>query len=208
MPTVETDVEPISTASPGDAPAPPAGGALVAGSEADRAQLTDQLLEEMGAWRSRDRVGAFRAFVRGSLSVIHLHVIALLEAEGPLAMSRLAEVLDVSVASTTGIVTRMENHGLVERLHATDDRRIVLVHATPEGLGVFAALEDERRERLARIFEELSPRELTSFLTGMRAMKAAGHRLAGAGILGEEPLCPGAPIVRPLHVPRASRTDG
>jgi DNA-binding MarR family transcriptional regulator len=194
MPTTETDADrrPAGVAAPGSGDAMSA----VPSDDAERDQLVGQLIDELGAWRSRDRVGVFRAFVRGSLSVIHLHVLALLEAAGPLAMSRLAEALDVSVASATGIITRIENRGLVERRHATEDRRNVFVHATPEGLRVFATLEEGRRDRLARILAELSPHELAAFLTGLRAMRAAGNRLAEAGILGDEPMCPGAPVVR------------
>ena len=57
----------------------------------------------------------FRRWLAGSLSIVHLHVLTILEADGPLSMGKLAEALDVSVASATGIVDRMEQRGLVER---------------------------------------------------------------------------------------------
>ncbi len=48
-------------------------------------------------------------------------------------MSKLADALDVSVASLTGIIDRMEARGLVERRREPGDRRVVLVHRTAGG---------------------------------------------------------------------------
>ena len=81
----------------------------------------------MTSWSPRDRMNVFRSWLKGSLSLIHLHVLTVLEADGPLPMSQLADTLDVSVASATGIVSRMEERGLVERQHDETDRRVVLV---------------------------------------------------------------------------------
>src|SRR5664279_5317540 len=94
---------------------------------ADRAALQRELLDEMTTWPTRDRGGTFKAWHRHSLSLVHLHVLNTLESEGPLPMRRLAEAMDVSDASATGIVDRMEKRGLVERRHGTADRRTVLV---------------------------------------------------------------------------------
>ncbi len=114
----------------------PAGG---------RSALERELLEEMTAWSPRDREGAFATWHRHALSLVHLNVLTALEAEGPLSMKRLAELMDVSDASATGIVDRMEKRGLVERRHGTGDRRVVLVHATEAGTKVFSDLASHRR---------------------------------------------------------------
>ena len=45
-------------------------------------------------------------------------------------MGRLAEILDVSMSSATGIIDRMEERGLVERTRVPDDRRVVMVRPT------------------------------------------------------------------------------
>ncbi len=121
----------------------------------------------------------FRNWHRGALSLIQLNVVAVLEAEGPLPMSRLADELDVSVASATGIVDRMERRGMVQRRHATDDRRVVDVHLTEQGTGIFRDLEAHRREHLARLLGELTEEELAGFLKGIRAIRAARKRLVG-----------------------------
>ena len=101
---------------------------------ASRRRIVDDLLDELTSWSPRERAGAFKHWLRGSLSLVHLQVLAVLEADGPLAMSKLAEALDVSVASATGIIDRMEQRGLVERRREPDDRRVVLVHRTDSGI--------------------------------------------------------------------------
>jgi hypothetical protein len=49
-------------------------------------------------------------------------------------MGRLAEILDASMSSATGVIDRMEEKGLVERVRVPDDRRVVLVRPTKAGL--------------------------------------------------------------------------
>ena len=141
-----------------------------------RAALERELLDEMTAWSPRDR-GIFKRWHRHSLSLVHLNVLTALEVEGPLAMNRLAEVMDVSDASATGIVDRMEKRGLVERRHGTTDRRIVLVHPTAAGAMVFSDIAAHRREMLQRVLVELTEEEMAALLIGMRAVGAARRRL-------------------------------
>ncbi len=135
-------------------------------------------LDELAAWRAQDRHSMFRRWHRGALSLVHLNVLAALDADGPLSMSRLAETLDVSVASATGIVDRMERRGLVERRHDTEDRRVVLVHMAPAGADISSELDSRRREHLARLLRELSDDDLAALLQGARALRAARARLA------------------------------
>ena len=148
-----------------------------ASDSAARASLQQELLDEMTAWSPRVRGGAFKTWHRHALSLVHLNVLTTLEAEGPLPMSRLAEAMDVSDASATGIVDRMEKRGLVERRHGTGDRRQVLVHATDAGARVFRDIGAHRRAALSAVLAELSAEELAALLTGMRAIGAAKQRV-------------------------------
>ena len=92
-------------------------------------------------------------------------------------MRRLAEEMDVSDASATGIVDRMEKRSLVERRHDTADRRVVLVYPTDAGAQVFADMATHRRDALTRVLGELSGPEMVALLTGIRAMQAARRKV-------------------------------
>ena len=151
-----------------------------------REDLVEDLLDEMTPWNPQERMSAFRSFLSGSLSLIHIHVLTILEVQGPLPMSRLAEALDVSVASATGIVSRMEQRRLLERRHDETDRRIVSVHPTRLGAEVFLRLRRHRREKLKRLLGNLSDEELAGFLIGLRAMRKA-RAATGADVEAPQP---------------------
>jgi DNA-binding MarR family transcriptional regulator len=154
--------------------------------DAERQRVAAEVLDEMTSWNPRERSDEFRTWLAGSLSLVHLHVLNVLEADGPLSMSRLAESLDVSVASATGIVDRLEQRGLVERRRETDDRRVIVVHRTAAGEAVFSDLAQRRRAGLSRLLAEFSDEELAATLVGLRAMRRgraallAEHRAATA----------------------------
>ena len=141
-----------------------------------RRRLVDELIEELVS-TPREKMDAYRRWHRGSLSLVHLNVLTVLEADGPTSMGRLAEALDVSVASATGIVSRMTDRGVVERRHDAKDRRVVLVHLTEAGSQISTSLGEHHRERLGVLLEELSEGEMTGLLTGLRALHAARSRM-------------------------------
>jgi DNA-binding MarR family transcriptional regulator len=165
--------------------------------DAGRDTLIAELVDEMTSWSARDRMNAFKSWLKGSLSLIHLHVLTILEAEGPIPMSKLADTLDVSVASTTGIIGRMEERGLVERSHGETDRRVVLVQATSAGKAIFLDMTDHRRVALTALLGKLADDELAALLIGLRAMRtarAAVHaEMAGAEAAGSA-AAPDAPV--------------
>ena len=107
----------------------------------------------------------------------YVHALALLQAEGSLPMSRLAEAMAVSLPNLTGIVGRMEERGLVERIHDQRDRRVVHVRLTAQGTAALEEADQARRRRLARIMTELTPEQRTRCLQSLREMRAAAERL-------------------------------
>jgi len=138
-----------------------------------RDTVTREIVEELTAWSPIQMMGAYRRLHRGGMSLVHLHVLALLDVGGPLSMGRLADALDVSVASATGIVGRMETKGLVRRRHDEGDRRVVLVEATDAAHDVFREIDDRRREGLTQVLEHLGDDDLAALLRGHRALRAA-----------------------------------
>lgn len=152
----------------------------------DRRRLAGGVLDELTAWNPRDRMSTFKTWVAGSLSLVHLHVLTILEASGPQSMSRLADALDVSVASATGIVDRMERRGLVQRRPDPDDRRMVVVHLLEQGAEIFPQLAEHRRQSLSDLLDRLTDDELSAFLTGLRALRAARAAMTAETIAAAE----------------------
>lgn len=120
----------------------------------------------LGAWHS------------SGLSLAHLNVVTLLEAHGPMSMGRLAELLGVSLASTTGIVGRMEERRLVERRASPTDRRVVEAHIGEGGRELLGSMRARHREHLREVLARMDEPQLAGLLEGLRAMRAA--RASGA----------------------------
>jgi DNA-binding MarR family transcriptional regulator len=153
----------------------------------DRTTVIADLLDELGSHSPADAMRAMRHWPGGRLSLVHLNVLFLLEHDGPLPMRALAEAMDVSQASATGIVDRMEQRGLVERHRDEGDRRVVRVAMTEGGRTLIAGMVAQRRDHLARMLETFTDEELAGLLTGTRAMRRAKELAHQAPTTGETP---------------------
>ena len=149
-----------------------------AGASGEVEQLAGEILQAIGAARAAASSEGFRGLVGRSLSMTHLHVLGTLRARDSMRMSDLARALDISVANATGIVTRMEDRGLVARSRDANDRRAVNASLTDEGRQVLVEMDRRGREFFTRVLGRLSVEELTELRNGMRAMFRAGGELA------------------------------
>jgi len=140
----------------------------------------DEVVDELAPLMAERHHGLAERCRRHALSMMDLYVLGVLEENAAVPMSRLAERLKVSLSSMTGIVTRMEERGLVERVHDLDDRRMVLVRLTPEGQRMVRSVESAGRDRLATILTELEPDELARVLDAARLFSEAVRRHAAA----------------------------
>jgi len=141
------------------------------------ADLHQALIEELTAHGPAQMTHMMRHWPSGRMSLVHLNVLFVLSGEGPIPMNRLAELLDVSQASATGIVDRMEQRGLVARERYAEDRRVVRVVLTPQGEALIAGIASERRDKLSRLLDTLATDDAAALLQGLRAMRHARESL-------------------------------
>lgn len=127
----------------------------------------------MAVMRAAAERGRVRGLLKQSVSLTHLHVLTVLRSEGPLPVGELATALDVSVASATGIVSRMVDRGLVERARSGDDRRVVTVSLAPGGQSALDQLEGRGREHFAAVLGRLTLGELEALREGFTALHRA-----------------------------------
>lgn len=103
----------------------------------------------------------------------HLHVVSMLERHGGMPMSRVADVLDVSLSAATGIVDRMEERGLVERTRPAEDRRVVFVQLTESGRQMLEDVEVLQSEMLRSVLGRLRPDRLEALATTLDDVRGA-----------------------------------
>jgi MarR family transcriptional regulator, organic hydroperoxide resistance regulator len=137
----------------------------------------DDVLEGLRPMMAYQRQAMMLAWQDRSLSKLNLHVLMLLDHHGPLPMSRLAALVDVSVSNMTGIVDRLEQHGLVERIRDDRDRRLVLVRATPTGASRCEEVEGMRQEHLRQLLGTLGGGERAVVLKAAQALARGVVRL-------------------------------
>jgi len=147
----------------------------IGSNEAESADLVDQILDQLEPMIARQRKAVARHGCLRAISSTHLHVLFLLEGEGPLPMSRLAELLDVSLPNVTGIVDRMVERGLVERGRDADDRRVVTVSATNRGRETVEEIDQVRRRALGSVLEQLTPEQQRRALRTFTDMRVAAE---------------------------------
>jgi DNA-binding MarR family transcriptional regulator len=70
-------------------------------------------------------------------------------------IGELAERLQIHHHSTVGLVDRLEEQGLVERIQGQDDRRRVFIRLTEKGASVLKGLASTHREELRHLGPQL-----------------------------------------------------
>jgi DNA-binding MarR family transcriptional regulator len=70
-------------------------------------------------------------------------------------IGELAERLQVRHHSAVGLVNRLEEQGLVERIHASGDRRQVFIQLTDKGVGMLEGLASTHHQELRQVGPEL-----------------------------------------------------
>jgi DNA-binding MarR family transcriptional regulator len=101
---------------------------------------------------------------REKLTHVQFVVLFLLSHEGSLTMTKISSFMGVSMATTTGIVARLVNCGLVKRALAPADRRLVFIALTPKGLDIIGKMVKEKKKLYKEIFARISEKDRASYL--------------------------------------------
>ncbi len=86
-----------------------------------------------------------------NVSFPQFFLLTYLASEEYLTMSDIAKKMGHSTAAATGLVDRLEKLFLVERVHATEDRRKIMVHITAKGIEFVA----KKRQEISRGLQEI-----------------------------------------------------
>jgi DNA-binding MarR family transcriptional regulator len=157
---------PTTTPTPTTQPA-----AFQAGVASD--PLVDSIVGELHGMIGSLRCAGTGRMVKAGISMTHLHILWVLEHHGELPMSRLADLLDVSLSNATGLIDRMEERGLVERVRVPDDRRVVIVRASSQGAQMRDEIEALKQDRMRSILSRLTRKQLDRVLGALGDLRVA-----------------------------------
>ena len=99
----------------------------------------------------------------------HIQVLIALT-RGPRSVGRLAEELEVSPPAATQLVDKLAEHGMVDRHHDPEDRRVVLVDYVPGMHEVAGRIVEDRRRPLQEAMSEMTDTEALAFVKGLRLL--------------------------------------
>jgi len=146
-----------------------------------RVRAAEDAIAGLGRAVGSLRCAGSQRLVRLGISMTHFHVLTLLRHHGEQPMGRLAEILDASMSSATGIIDRMEERRLVERVRVPDDRRIVLVRPTAAGEALVDEAELIRSELMRAALSRLDLPQLERLAASAADLAASVEaELAGA----------------------------
>lgn len=109
-------------------------------------------------------------WVAQELTFGQMRLLFLLSKHGPSPMSRVAEWLAVGLPAASGVVERVERHGLIERQHRLDDRRVVECQLTAAGRELIEEIAGIQRSVLRETLAVLTEGELAMLARLLQAV--------------------------------------
>jgi DNA-binding MarR family transcriptional regulator len=138
----------------------------------DHAQLVDFILFSQREFL----LNLSRELNRDNISFAQFFLLSYLSTSPELTMTDIARKMGHSTAAATGLVDRLEKLGYMERTHAIDDRRKVLVRITSQGLQLVSRLRDELQNQVASAMSETASLDAAHFISSYRSLDTAAAR--------------------------------
>jgi DNA-binding MarR family transcriptional regulator len=148
--------------------------------EVEAGLVSDAIMAELAPFMAHQRHKWAAQCQAHGLSMAHFQILAILEADGPTPMSRLADQLGVADPNLTGIIGRMEERSVVERVHNKEDRRVVLARLTDAGREVLKQLEESRLGHMRQLVGILTAEEQQTLLSALKTLSLANARVREA----------------------------
>src|SRR4029079_8705617 len=101
---------------------------------------------------------------KGSVSYAQFFLLGYLANENFLTMTDISKKMGHSTAAATGLVDRLEKLGYVQRLHASEDRRKVMVQITKKGVDLVERIREDIVSSLVTLMVDLDENEQDALL--------------------------------------------
>ena len=163
----------IDPAPPVAAPAAPAGTTL-------KSDPGETIIADFRAMMNQLKCESSERLLRLGVSMAQVHILFTLERSGEMSMSRLADVLDVSLSNATGLIDRLEERGFIERHRVPTDRRVVLVRVTPAGQVMLGEVDALSAELLRSVLSRLPAAQLRGVERAISALRQAVDSVVGS----------------------------
>ena len=141
---------------------------------------TGAIIADFRATMGQLKCASSERLLRLGVSMAQLHIMFTLQRSGEMTMSRLAEVLNVSLSNATGLIDRLEERGYIARERVETDRRVVLVRVTPAGEQMLDEVDALSDALLRSVLERLPASQLKVVGHAISALRAAVDSTVGS----------------------------
>ncbi|BBE32136.1 MarR family transcriptional regulator [Tepiditoga spiralis] len=102
------------------------------------------------------KVGGRRVLKDFDISSAQFDVLQMLYFKGPKRLSDISKKLGVTKSTTTGIVKRLENQGLLERKQSDDDKRVFVISIKDPGKKIIDKVINERKKLMKKVIADMN----------------------------------------------------
>ncbi|MDF2858028.1 MAG: MarR family transcriptional regulator [Neobacillus sp.] len=102
--------------------------------------------------------------IEDDLTNDQLYILRYIHQLGECTSSVLAEAFDVNKSAITAIINRMVDRGLIQRTRDKNDRRVVYLALTNEGIEIHRKTEEKVHHLVASLITKFDEEEITSFI--------------------------------------------
>lgn len=144
----------------------------------DAAALYDALsaLIRVYGFRDRDRICCH------DISVTQCYALEAVVQDGPLRLNDLAADLYLDKSTMSRVVGALERKGLLGRHRDQQDRRAILLEATPQGESLYRRIRRDIEEQEGRLLADFEPEVRTAMVELLRRLtEAARSRVSTEG---------------------------
>ncbi len=113
-----------------------------------------------------------KEMVRMDFSLSHFYILSSLFKNGVMKAGDIAREIDVTNATLTFLLDKLEGEGLIKRVKDTEDRRVTLVEITGKGREVYSSLIALRRERMRELLENIPEEDIKNIYHFLLRIKA------------------------------------
>lgn len=130
-----------------------------------------QIARTLKALKDATRHNMKRKFNGMNLTAPQAMVIGILSHDGKMNIGELSKKLGLSLSTVSGIIDRLENQNMVERIRSQQDRRVVYVDLTEK----HKKAAKERFSHMEKMFESImsraTPEEFNDIIKGINILE-------------------------------------
>jgi DNA-binding MarR family transcriptional regulator len=128
-----------------------------------------------------------RQFSMQSLTAPQINILLLLDQNGPLKISRIAEGLGMADSNVSNICSRLEKAGLVERDRLKEDQRVVNIRLTEAANLKMSGIKASVNEFHNKMSGHISEKDLNDIFVGLTKLNALYDMFLAAAAEEEKP---------------------